>query len=80
MTSFTGIDTIIYNWKDRRDHLDHIGYSAQQVEEILPYAVSESNGYKTVDYNQVHTFKIMLLEEEIKGLKDRLNKYENGVQ
>jgi hypothetical protein len=79
MTSFTGIDTIIYNWKDRRDHLDHIGYSAQQVEEILPYAVSESNGFKTVDYNQVHTFKIMLLEDRILKLEDELKQYKNGL-
>lgn len=79
MTSFTGIDTIIYKWKDRRDHLDHIGYKAQQVEEILPYAVSESNGYKTVDYNQVHTFKIMLLEDRILKLEDELKQYKNAI-
>lgn len=79
MTSFTGINTIIYNWKDKRDHLFHIGYSAQQVEEILPYAVSESNGYKTVDYNQVHTFKIMLLEDRILKLEEELKQYKNGL-
>ena len=69
-----GIDTITYYWKNKRDEKTHIGYSAQTILEIIPDAVEEkNNGYLTIDYNQVHTFKISQLEQKIKELEAKLN-------
>ena len=68
------IDTITYYWKNKRDEKTHIGYSAQTILEIIPDAVEEKNdGYLTIDYNQVHTFKISQLEQKIKELEAKLN-------
>ena len=69
-----GIDTITYHWKDKRNEKIHIGYPAQTVLTIIPDAVEEKNdGYLTIDYNQVHTFKISQLEQKIKELEAKLN-------
>ena len=67
------INTIIYQWKDARDNLNHIGYGAQDVEKILPDAVfTDADGMKAVNYDEVHTYKIQQQEERIRELERRL--------
>jgi len=49
------------------------GVIAQELEEILPDLVHETNGYKSVDYLQL--FGIMLAA--IKELKQEINEFKN---
>jgi len=73
--SKTRIDNIQYTWKDGRDKYLHYGYSAQQVKEVLPYAVvTDGNGFLSVDYGKVNAYKIAQLENEIAELKKLLHK------
>jgi hypothetical protein len=67
----TGIEAISYKWKDSGiDTKVHIGYSAQQVQEFMPDAVSkDSNGKLSVNYVEVLVAKIAALEAEVKLLK-----------
>jgi hypothetical protein len=67
----TGIEAISYKWKDSGiDTKVHVGYSAQQVQEFMPDAVSkDSNGKLSVNYVEVLVAKIASLEAEVKLLK-----------
>ena len=68
------ISAIEYTWKDGRNTKKHWGYSAQDVMKILPDAVAGSEDkFYTVNYNEVHTWKIAQLEKEIAYLKSKLN-------
>ena len=73
--SFQGLDninTIKYEWKDGRDERVHIGYGAQEVERILPDAVyTDAEGLKAVNYDEVHTYKIMQLEQMVTELQQQ---------
>ncbi len=61
------IKAITYTWKDNRDNKKHIGYSAQDIQKVLPDAVSEdSEGILSVDYIQVLVAKIEMLEEKLR--------------
>jgi hypothetical protein len=54
-----------------KNNKKELGYFAQDVQEILPSAVSEgSDGFLTLSYSQVHTAKIAYLEKEIAELKE----------
>jgi hypothetical protein len=47
-----------------------LGYFAQDLQEILPSAVSEgSDGFLTLSYSQVHTAKIAYLEDKVAQLE-----------
>ena len=48
----------------------HIGVIAQEIESVIPEAVKEENGIKTVAYGNI----VGLLIEAIKELKDQINK------
>jgi hypothetical protein len=71
----TGIEAISYKWKDSGiDTKVHVGYSAQQVQEFMPDAVSkDSNGKLSVNYVEVLVAKIASLEAEVKLLKAQIN-------
>jgi len=68
------IKPIFFEWKDKRNEKKHWGYSAQDVMKWLPDAVdgSEDSQYN-VNYNEVHTWKIAMLENRIKELEYKLN-------
>lgn len=52
-----------------------VGYYAQEVQEVLPSAVSEGiDGFLTVAYNQVLVAKVQYLENELKALKNELGR------
>jgi hypothetical protein len=67
----TGIEAISYKWKDSGiDTKVHTGYSAQQVQEFMPDAVSkDSNGKLSVNYVEVLVAKIAVLEAKVKQLE-----------
>jgi hypothetical protein len=75
INSYSGQEfgAIEYTWKDGRDSKNHWGYSAQEVMKYIPDAVEiNKNGFYTLDYNQAHTYKISMLEKQIKELKEKM--------
>ena len=71
--SVADIKPITYLWKDGRDDKKHIGYSAQEVQKVMPDAVNESSdGFLSVNYVEVLVAKIHSMELEIEQLKSRL--------
>ncbi len=65
-----------YNWKNSRDESQQIGVIAQEIESILPQAVStDENGYKSVDYGKLTAWLIQVnkeQQEEIEKLHGQL--------
>jgi hypothetical protein len=58
-----------------------LGYYAQDLQAILPSAVSEgSDGFLSLSYAQVHTAKIAVIEDEVSILKNRVSELENKLQ
>lgn len=65
----SSIRAVRFRWKNGDDK-EHLGYLAQDVEEIAPYLVGvDSNGYKSLDYIALLTAKVEMLEREIEKLK-----------
>ena len=69
------LDGFLYTWNDKAESADketlQVGVSAQQVQEVLPEAVEESdNGYLGVKYDKL----VPLLIESIKELKAEVEK------
>ena len=66
------IQAISYLWKDPNKSKEvQVGYSAQQVKEYMPSAVTEdSEGVLSVNYIQVLIAKIESMEKRIKELED----------
>jgi hypothetical protein len=62
-----------FKWNDNKinhDDLEHIGYYAQDVEEVAPYLVSEdASGNKSLDYIGFLCAKIEALEKRVKELE-----------
>jgi hypothetical protein len=66
------IQTYLYE----KDGKIEAGYYAQDVQEIMPYAVMEGqDGFLAVAYNQVLVAKVQYLENELKALKNELGKF-----
>ena len=58
-----------------------LGYYAQDLESILPSAVSEgSDGFLSLSYAQVHTAKIAVIEDEVTILKNRVSELETKLK
>jgi hypothetical protein len=69
--SFDNISTIYFKWKEGDEGLINVGYSAQEVKAVLPDAVrTDERGYFNVDYNQVHAYKLMKMEERLTELEN----------
>jgi hypothetical protein len=68
-----GIDVIKFTRKDDDTEAIRYGYSAQQVQEIIPEAVVGDEKL-SVNYMDVHTLKIASLEKRIAELEAKLNK------
>ena len=66
----SGIDVIKFTRKDKDIDQVRYGYSAQQVQSILPDAVT-GNDFLNVNYLDVHTLKIAALEQRIKELETK---------
>ena len=66
-----------FKWNDKKishDDKEHIGYFAQDVEEVAPYLVDEdAMGYKSLDYNGILVAKIASLEKRVAELERRIN-------
>lgn len=65
------LNPVSFNWIS--NNKKSFGLIAQEVEQILPEIVEESNGYKTVNYQQVIPFLLACVKElkqEIKELKN----------
>jgi hypothetical protein len=67
-------DVITYKWKDGRDNKNHVGYSAQEVQKVMPDAVNENaeDGMLSVNYIEVLVKKMAEMEKEIAYLKSKL--------
>jgi hypothetical protein len=65
------IQTYLY----QKDGRIEVGYYAQEVSEIMPYAVAEGkDGFLAVAYNQVLVSKVQYLENQLKALIDELGR------
>ncbi len=76
-----GIDVLEYTWKDKNDGWVHYGYSAQNIEKLLPTAImypKDDKGHVmdgekiAVNYMEVHTLLIKELTERIQELEKRI--------
>lgn len=60
-------------WNDKKlvhDDKQHIGYYAQEIEQVAPYLVSEDEmGYKSLDYIALLCAKVEYLERRVKELE-----------
>ncbi|GAA3971252.1 hypothetical protein GCM10022246_24680 [Pedobacter ginsengiterrae] len=70
----SSIKAISYKWRNADDDKIHVGYSAQDVEACLPFAVkTNEHGEKSVRYNEVLVAKIDALEKQLAELMRRIN-------
>jgi hypothetical protein len=67
----TSIDVIKFTRTDNESGQIRYGYSAQQVQKVLPDVVYGEDKL-TVNYSDVHTLKILALEEKINELERKI--------
>jgi hypothetical protein len=68
-----GIDNLEAKLYEKNGKIE-LGYFAQDVEKIMPYAVTKNaDGFLNLSYREVHTAKIARLEKEVAELKAKLN-------
>ena len=75
--------TIIYSLKDDDKDQNQIGMIAQQVKEIMPEVVQESNGYYAINYSRLSVVALNLvknLSERIIELEKDHNKLEELIK
>lgn len=67
-----------FRWNDKKgthDDKDHIGYFAQDVEQVAPYLVDEdASGYKSLDYIALLCAKVEALERKVAELEKGADK------
>lgn len=67
----SSLKTYRYKFKDKEGY--HVGLIAQEVEKVIPEAISEGDDkYLSLDYNAV----VAALVDEVNQLKERINKLE----
>lgn len=74
----SGIRAVVFSWKQvHGDKNQHIGYIAQDVEQVAPYLVDEdANGNKTLDYIGLLCAKVEQLEQTVTRLTKRIAELE----
>jgi len=69
------IKPITYLWKDGRDNKKHVGYSAQEVQKVMPDAVNEDEkGFLSVNYVEVLVAQVNFLTKRIEELEKIVSK------
>jgi|GEM_PF-1809236 len=75
------IDFVQFRWKNGSDTSNHFGYLAQDVQKVLPDAVhTDHEGMMSVNYDEVHSFKISNLEQKNSQQEQRIKELENTVE
>jgi len=72
-----GIDFVGFKWKKELnlDNRKHLGVIAQQVEKVIPDAVTtDEKGFKSVNYTEVMLYKLEKLTEKVSELEKELKK------
>ena len=77
----SGVRAVAFRWRQdidgEKDKDQHIGYVAQDVEQVAPYLVHEdANGYKTLDYIALLCAKVEQLEQTVTKLTKRVQELE----
>lgn len=78
----SSVRAVKFEWKDKdlQDSAEHIGYIAQDVEEIAPYLVKEdASGTKSLDYIAVLCAKVEMLEKQNAEKEQRISDLEQLV-
>lgn len=72
------VRAVKFRWKNEpEDKEEHIGYIAQDVEEVAPYLVGKNdNGFKTLDYIELLCAKVEYLEQKVAKLISRVEELE----
>jgi hypothetical protein len=64
-----------------KDGREEVGYFAQDVKDILSTAISVNDaGFLSLSYNQVHTAKIAIIEDEVDVLKKEVSELKSKLQ
>lgn len=76
------LQVIEYTWKDKQDGWIHYGYSAQEIQKLLPTAIITGGEKLSVNYTEIHTLalaeaarKIAQLESQIAILQNRFTTF-----